>query len=126
MKNHFSLKGKITRQTLNNFTILNKDYNIWIYNLGKEKFFFFSLMALCFTVYLSQFSLVICVFLLFCLLSLTQFFKTTLSSHSGILSAPNGQMTFPFISSSLSSFLPFTRLSSIHNKCKPTCFNFCT
>ena len=29
MENHFFLKGKITGQTPNNFTILNKDYNIF-------------------------------------------------------------------------------------------------
>ena len=90
----------------------------------RKTLFLFSLTTLFLTVYLSQFSLALYIFLLFCLHSLTQFFKTTMSSHSRTLSAPNGRMTFLFISSCLSSFLPSTRLSSIHNKCKPTCLDF--
>ena len=73
--NPFSLKGKIMRQTLNNFTISNKDYNTQRYNLSKEKlsFSFHSVLSFlpCIFSYPLYFSLP------FCLLSFTQFFKTT-------------------------------------------------
>ena len=73
----FLYEEKATGQIPNNLTILNRNYNTERYNLSKEKtLFFFSLIALFFTMYLSQFSLTLYFSLLFCLLSVTQFFKT--------------------------------------------------
>ena len=82
--NPFSLKGKTTGQTLNNFTILNRDYNTQRYNLSKEKnlsFSFHSLLS--FSLCISHNFLLLSIFFSsLCLLSLTQFSKTTLSSIS--------------------------------------------
>ena len=82
--NPFSLNGKITGQTPNNFTILNRDYNTQRYNLSKEKtsLFLFTHYSLSHCVSLTIFSCSLYFSLLFCLLSLTQFSKTTLSSIS--------------------------------------------
>ena len=81
MENYFFLKGKTMKQILNNFTILNRDYNTQRYNI-----------KLCIS---HNFSYSLCFSLLFYFLSLTQFFKTIMSSLSqGLLTSPNGQMTF--------------------------------
>ena len=58
--NPFSLKGKTTGQTPNNFTISNRDYNTYRYNLSKEKlhFSFHSLLSFSFL-----FSLTLSIFL---------------------------------------------------------------
>ena len=81
MENHFFLKGKTMKQISNNFTILNRDYNTQRYNI-----------KLCIS---HNFSYSLCFSLLFYFLSLTQFFKTIMSSLSqGLLTSPNGQMTF--------------------------------
>ena len=63
--NPFSLKGKITGQTPNNFTISKIDITTlrdttWV---KKKPLFFFLLTTLFLTVYLSQFSLAIYIFL---------------------------------------------------------------
>ena len=62
----FLFEEKTTRQISNNFIILNRNYNTERYNLSKEKtLFFFSFIALIFTVYLSQFSLNLSIFRFF-------------------------------------------------------------
>ena len=79
VENLFSLKRKITGQTSNNFTILNRDYNIQRYNLSTKKkpsLFLFSHCSLLHYVSLTNFSCSLYVSLLLCLFSLTQFFKT--------------------------------------------------
>ena len=59
--------------------------------------------------YFSQYSLILFIFLLFCLLSLTQFFKIALSPHFlWDFSSPNGRMAFPFY------FFTFFFFSSYH------------
>ena len=98
----------------------------------------------------SQLSFSLCIFsnplyfsLLFCLLSLTQFFKTApvlsltcrdFSFFRGLhiftpgtsLLQPifTGQMASLFISSSFPSFLTFTLFTSSHNKCEPIYLDF--
>ena len=62
----FSFEEKTMGQIPNNFTILNRIYNTERCNLSKEEtLFFFSLIALFFIVYLSQFSLTLSIFLFF-------------------------------------------------------------
>ena len=132
-RNSFSSKGKITEQILNNFTILNRDYNIYRYNLSKEKIlFFFSLTALFLTVYLSQFSLTLYIFLFSftCSHSRSSPRLHCPQSHSlGLLFTLLLQMTkwpFPFIFSPHSSFLLSTLFKLSHNKGKHTSLDFCT
>ena len=77
----------------------------------KKILFFFSLTTLFLTVYLSQFSLTLSIFLFsFCLHSLTQFSKTALNPHTLVLhysSTPNGRMAFPFYFFTLFFFSSF-------------------
>ena len=123
----FSFKVKTTGQTPNNFTILNRSYNIERYNLRKKKktLFFFSLTALFLTVYLSQFSLI------FFLLLLIQFFKiasvVTLWNFTFFLHHfkwPNGLSFYFFI---FSFFSPFHTLHIKSQKMQANlswlCFN---
>ena len=110
-----SLKEKTTRYISNNFTILNRDYNTWRIPLEKKKTIFCFLLT--FSLYISHNFLLFSIFFsfLFYLLSLTQLFKTAMSSISltGICPLllytkwPNG---LPFISSSFPSLLPFNTL----------------
>ena len=71
VENPFSLKGKTTGQTPNNFTILNRYYNTQRYNLSKEKFSFS---------FHSLLSSSLCISHNFLLLSL--FFSSFTCSHS--------------------------------------------
>ena len=126
------MKGKTTGQTPNNFTISNRDYNTYRYNLSKEKlhFSFHSLLSFSFC----NFSYPLYFSLLFRLPSLKQFFKIAtililtcwdFYFHWGPFRSSllqpifTGRMASPFISSSFPSFLPFTLFKSSHNKCKP-------
>ena len=89
--------------------------------MSKEKtFFFFSLTALFLTMYLSQFSLALYIFLFSfaCSHARSSPRLHCPQSHSlGILFLLTSRMASPCISSSFPSFLPFTLLTSIHNKC---------
>ena len=71
----FLLEGKTTGQTPNNFTTSNRDYNTQRYNLSKKNLSFSFHLLLSSSLYIFSFPLYFS--LLFCLLSLTQFFKTT-------------------------------------------------
>ena len=88
--------------------------------MSKKTIFFSSLHALFLTVYLSQFSLAL-YFFPFLLLALTHivFQDCTVLNLIllGLLHLLIGWMALPFISKSFPSFLPFTLLTSIHNKC---------
>ena len=126
--NPFSLKRKTTGKTLNNFTILNRDYNTWRYNLSKKKktLSFFSLTALFLNVYLSQFSLSLYIFLFSfaCSHAHNSPRLHCPQSHSlGILFLLTSRMASPCISSSFPSFLPFTVMTSNHNKCNSLAFS---
>ena len=136
MKNPFSLKGKIKGQTLNNFTILNRDYNIQLEQRNLFFFLFFhfsfSLTALFLIVYLSPFSPTLYVFLFsFIFYYSRSSSRLHQSSHSGTSlndSTPIGPMAFLFLHLFL-SFLPSSCLASLtshFSKCKPTCLDFCT
>ena len=128
--NLFSLKRKIIEQTLNNFTILNKDCNTQKFSLNKKKtFFFFLFTALFLSVYLSQFSLTVYLsFLFYSLTHLRNSLKTalilTFSGTSPLFTTkwPNGLSFYFFTFFFFSSFILFT---SSHNKCEPTCLDFC-
>ena len=100
VENLFSLKRKITGQTPNNFTILNRDYNIQRYNLSTKKknpHFFFSLTVLFFTMYLSQISHALSMFLFsYAYSHLRSSSRLHQSSHLGTSlhsSTPSSQMT---------------------------------
>ena len=87
----------------------------------KLTFSFHSLHS--FLLYIFSYSLYF--FLLYCLLSLTQLFKThlvlTLFGTSLLFfTAQMAEWPLPFISFTFSSFLPFTLFSSNHNQCNPT------
>ena len=114
-KKLFLFERKIMGQTRNNFIILNRNYNTWRHNLSKQiLLFFFSLTALFFTLYLSQFSLALYIFLLFYLVSLTQLFKTApvlTSLFSPFFSVVHQVAEWPYFS--FSSFLPSTCLTSL-------------
>ena len=122
-------------QTPNNFTILNRDYNTQRYNLRKKKntLFFFSLTTLFLTVYLSQFPLALCIFLFSfaCSHSRSSPRLHCTKSHSLellfplLFFLPTSRMTSLFISSSFPSFLPFTLLTSNHNKCNSLALTLC-
>ena len=96
----------------------------------KLSFSFYSLHT--FSLYISHNFLLLSTFLsLFYLLSLTQLFKTAMSSISLTWTSPlvfytqwpNG---LPLISSSFPSFLPPTCFTSNHNKWKHTSLDLCT
>ena len=108
------------RQTKNNFTLLNRDYNTQRNNLSKIKlsFSFHSLLFL--IVCLSQFFLTLSIFLFSFACSLTHTILqdcTQASSSLGLHFLLIGRIVSPLISSSFPSFLPFTLLTSNHNKC---------
>ena len=131
MKNPFSLKRKIKGQTLNNFTILNRDYSVQLEQRNLS-FFSFSLTALFLIVYLSQFSPTLYIFLFsFIFYYSRSSSRLHQSSHSGTSlndSTPIGPMAFLFLHLFL-SFLPSSCLASLtshFSKCKPTCLDFCT
>ena len=129
-------------QTPNNFTILNRDYNIQRYNLNKEKLYFSFHSLLSSSVWIFSYPLYFSPLLLALthavLPDCTQF-SVSLAGISlffpwGFTSSPPGtsllqpifigRMASLFISSSFPSFLPFTLFISSHNKCKPTYLDF--
>ena len=134
--NPFSLKGKTRGQIPNNFTISNRDYNTYRYNLSKEKlsFSFHSLLSFSFL-----FSLTLSIFLFSFAcshssnssrlhqssISLVGTSLFTAASHPHPLGSSllqpifTGRMASLFVSSSFPSFLPFTLFISSHNKCEP-------
>ena len=84
----------------------------------------FSLTALFLTIYLSQFSLTLSIFLFSFVCSHScSSSRLHQSSQFGtsllFFTSSNVRMASPFISSSFPSFLPFTLFTSSHNICKP-------
>ena len=126
-----SLKEKTTRYISNNFTILNKNYNIWGFHLSKKKLSsaFYSLSH-CISPIIFSYSLYFSLFPFTCSHSHSSSRLQCPQSHSrgSVLfsSTPNGRMVFPLFLHLFLLFFLSTRFTSNHNKCKHPSLDFCT
>ena len=91
--------------------------------MRKKETFFFSPFTLFLIVYPHNF-LLLSIFFSSLLLALTHAILLDYTVLVLSLSLSNGRMTYPFISSYFSFFLPSALFTSSHNKCKPLTLNF--